>query len=314
MSDVKRPEYGSETVREAADRAAESVQKLKSRRGTGEAIRAFIRQLTRRNKLAVICAVLILLCILAAVLAPVLTPYSCDEKDLECILSSPSAAHLLGTDESGRDILTRLLYGARTTLLAGILPAILSVVIGAGLGIISGIYGGKADNVISRLTDIVSAFPAILLAMIVMYMLESGTVNVFVTLVLVNWANTAGIVRAETLRIRKTEYVEAARVVGVGKPVLIRRHILPNCMHLIIVLFMLNVPAAILMESSLSFLGLGIQPPGISWGMMVNIGRKCLGEAPWVGLVPGVAVMVIVLAFHILGKGLQDLFDADRKR
>ena len=287
---------------------------LKSQIGEGENFFTLMRRMARENKLAVFSAVVILLFILAAILAPVLTPYSFSDMDLMHRLSPPSAAHIFGTDEGGRDVFTRLLYGARVSLMTGVVPTIMSMLLGALLGVVSGFYVGWADAVIMRIADIVLAFPSMLLAMVIMYMLGDGLINVFLTLALVNWAGVARIVRAQALSLKETEYVEAARVIGVPRHRILFRHLLPNCMPTLIVLFTLNVPAAILTESSLSFLGLGIQPPNASWGLMVNAGRQYLYDAPWVSLVPSAAIMLIVLAFNFLGDGLRDVLDPYQKR
>ncbi len=271
--------------------------------------RDVMRRLIRHNKLAAFSAAVILLLILAAALAPVLTPYGETDMDLTCRLAAPSAKHLLGTDEGGRDILTRMLYGSRISLLTGVVPTLMSMALGAMLGMLAGFRGGKTDTVIMRTADVMLAFPSILLAMVIMYTMGDGLINVFLTLTLVNWAEVARIVRAETLRLKKSEYIEAARVAGVSRPRIILRHILPNCMPTLIVLFTLNVPTAIMTESSLSFLGLGIQPPFASWGRMVNTGRKYLFNAPWLCFAPGAAIMVCVLAFYFLGNGLRDTLD-----
>ena len=185
---------------------------------------------------------------------------------------------------------------------------------GAVLGVISGYHGGWADALIMRLADIMLAFPSMLLAMVIMYMLGGGLINVFLTLALVNWASVARIVRSEVLALKETEYVEAARVIGVPERTIMFRHLLPNCLPTMIVLFTLNVPSAILTESSLSFLGLGIQEPRSSWGLMVNAGRQFLYNAPWLSLVPSIAIMLIVLAFNFLGDGLRDVLDPYQKR
>ena len=267
------------------------------------------RRLLRENKLAVFSAFLILLFIFGAVFAPYLTPYGFNDMDLLYRLSPPSAAHLLGTDEAGRDILTRLLYGSRISLMIGVLPTLMSMVLGAVFGVIAGYFGGIADSVIMRLADIMLAFPSMLLAMVIMYTLGDGLFNVFLTLSLLNWAGVARMVRAETLQLKETEYVDAARVIGVPGVMIILRHILPNCLPTLLVLFTLQVPSSILTESSLSFLGLGIQAPDASWGLMVNTGRQFLFNAPWLSFAPGIAIMLIVLAFNFLGDGLRDVLD-----
>ena len=294
--------------------AAASDEKLKSQIGEEERFGDLLLRMAKENKLAVISAVIILIFILGAIFAPFLTHYSFDEMDLMHRLAAPSREHLFGTDEGGRDIFTRMLYGSRVSLLVGVLPTLMSMVIGAILGVVAGFYGGKTDTVIMRIADIVLAFPSMLLAMVIMYTLGDGLINVFLTLALVNWASVARVVRSETLQIRKTEYVEAARVIGVSRAKILFRHILPNCLPTLIVLFTLNIPSAILTESSLSFLGLGIQPPSASWGLMVSAGRQYLYSAPWLSFVPSIAIMLIVLAFNFLGDGLRDVLDPHLKK
>ena len=266
-------------------------------------------RLLRENKVAAFSAVLILIFVLAAVFAPFLAPYDPKQMDIMNRLSAPSAEHLLGTDEGGRDILARMLYGSRVSLLAGVLPTLMSMILGAALGLISGFAGGIADEIIMRVADVMLAFPSTLLAMLIMYTLGGGLMNVFLTLSLVSWAGIARVVRSETLRLRGSVYVTAARSIGVSKARIVLRHILPNCVPTLIVLFTLSVPSAILTESSLSFLGLGIQPPDTSWGLMINQGRQYLYNAPWCSFAPCIAIMLIVLAFNFLGDGLRDALD-----
>ena len=287
---------------------------FRKERGALERIRAVFRHLLNHNRLAVFSLVLILLFFLAMILAPMLTPYGENDMDLYNRLADPSAEHLLGTDESGRDILTRVLYGARVSLLIGVVPTLASMLLGAAMGMLAGYFGGKTDTIIMRIADVTLAFPSILLAMVIMYTLGNGIHNVALTLVLVNWAEVARVVRAETLRLRNMEYITAARMMGVPSLKIILRHILPNCLPTLIVLFMLNVPVAIMTESSLSFLGLGIQPPYASWGRMVNMGRQFLCTTPWLCFAPGLAIMLCVLAFHFLGDGLRDALDPYQQR
>jgi len=286
---------------------------LSSQIGESERPVDLFRRLAGENKLAVASLAMILLFVLAAILAPVLTPYRFDEMDLGHRLKPPSAEHLLGTDEGGRDVLTRMLYGSRVSLLVGVVPTLLSMLLGTVLGILAGYLGGWIDALLMRLADIMLAFPTMLLAMVIMYTLGDGLINIFLALTLVNWASVSRIVRAETLRLRESEYVEAARSIGVGSRRIMLRHILPNCIPSLIVLFTLNIPSAILAESSLSFLGLGIQAPDASWGLMVNNGRQFLYTAPWISLAPSAAIMVIVLAFNFLGDGLRDVLDPHLK-
>ena len=298
--------------RERLEQAADL--RLESQIGEEEGFWDLMRRMARENKTAVISFFVIVLMILAATLAPFLTPYEENDMDLMHRLSPPSAEHLLGTDEGGRDELTRLLYGARVSLLIGVVPALLSLVLGSALGALAGYRGGLTDAIVMRLADVTLAFPSMLLAMVIMYSLGGGLVNVFLTLTLVNWANVARVVRAQTLQLKSSEYVEAAQVIGVSRGTIMRRHILPNCLPTMLVLFTLNVPASILTESSLSFLGLGIQPPNASWGLMINVGRQYLYTAPWLCFVPGAAIMLIVLAFNFLGNGLLDVLDPRLKK
>ena len=298
--------------RERLEQAADL--RLESQIGEEEGFWDLIRRMARENKTAVISFAVIGLMILAASLAPFLTPYEENDMDLLHRLSPPSAEHLLGTDEGGRDVLTRLLYGARVSLLIGVVPALLSLALGSALGVLAGYRGGLTDAIIMRLADVTLAFPSMLLAMVIMYSLGGGIVDVFLTLTLVNWANVARVVRAQTLQLKSSEYVEAAQVIGVSRATVMRRHILPNCLSTMLVLFTLNVPASILTESSLSFLGLGVQPPNASWGLMINVGRQYLYTAPWLCFAPGAAIMLIVLAFNFLGNGLLDVLDPRLKK
>ena len=294
-------------------KSPELPNELCAQLGEAETFASAVKRLWWENKLAAASAIVILLFILAAILAPVLTPYTFDRMDLHNRLAPPSRAHLLGTDEAGRDVLTRMLYGSRVSLLVGIVPTVISMLAGAILGIIAGYNGGRTDAVIMRIADVMLAFPSMFLAMAIMYTLGDGMINIFLALALVNWASVARIVRAETLKLKEAEFVEAARSIGVGKLVIMLRHIFPNCAPSLIVLFTLNIPSAILSESSLSFLSIGIKPPQASWGLMVNAGRQFLYSQPWLSLSPSVAIMVVVLAFNFLGDGLRDVLDPHLK-
>ena len=264
------------------------------------------KTLVRQNKLAAFSAMLIILMILIAIFAPVVAPYDHLQQSLSDRLQHPSAAHWLGTDELGRDVLSRIIFGARISLTIGLVPTLISMAIGTVLGMY---YGGKVDFIIMRLADVMLAFPSLLLAMVVMYTMGGGLINIFIALSLVNWAGTARIVRSQTLSLKEKEYVEAARSIGVKKWVIMFRHILPNCIPSLIVLFTLNIPSAILSEASLSFLGVGAQPPSASWGLMVVRGKKYLFSEPWLSIAPSVAIMIVVMAFNFLGDGLRDVLD-----
>ena len=289
-------------------------EELASQLGESETLWAQLRRMAKQNKLAVASAVLLILLLLAAVFAPVLTPYDAVTGDTANRLQPPSAAHWLGTDEMGRDVLTRLLYGARISLAVGVIPTLVSLALGVALGMTAGFLGGKIDYIIMRFADVMLAFPSLLLAMVIMYTLGGGVVNIFLALALVGWASVARVVRSETISLKESEYVEAARSMGVSSWNIMLRHILPNCLPSLIVLFTLNIPSAILSESSLSFLGIGVQLPNSSWGLMVNIGRQFLYDAPWISLAPSVAIMLVVLSCNFLGDGLRDVLDPHLKR
>ncbi len=285
------------------------VNVSESRGGESDTWQDRIRSLARQNKLAAFSAVLILLIILIAIFAPLIAPYDHLAQNLAQRLQHPSAAHLLGTDELGRDVLSRLIFGARISLTIGLVPTLISMMIGTALGMCAGFYGGKVDFIIMRMADVMLAFPSLLLAMVVMYTMGGGLINIFIALSLVNWAGTARIVRSQTLSLKEKEYVEAARSIGVKNSVIMLRHILPNCLPSLIVLFTLDIPSAILSEASLSFLGVGAQPPSASWGLMVVRGKKYLFSEPWLSIAPSVAIMIVVLAFNFLGDGLRDVMD-----
>ena len=269
-------------------------QELESQIGEQDGLKEQLLRMCRQNKLAAFSAVLILAVILMAIFAPVLAPYGEAEQDLISRLQGPSAAHWFGTDELGRDVFSRILYGSRLSLTIGILPSIISLVVGIFFGLLAGYFGGWVDYVIMRLADIMLSIPSLLLAMVVMYTLGQSTVN---------------LVRSQTLSLKESEYVEAARSIGVSNGKIMLKHILPNCIPSLIVLFTLNVPSAILSESSLSFLGIGAQPPAASWGLMVNQSKQFLFTQPWLALAPCIAIMIVVLAFNFLGDGLRDVLD-----
>ena len=277
--------------------------------GEAETWKDQVKTLIRQNKLAAASAVLILLIILAAVFAPFVAPYDHLAQSLTDRLQTPSMAHWLGTDELGRDVLSRIIFGARISLTIGLVPTLISMAIGTVLGLCAGVYGGKVDFVIMRLADVMLAFPSLLLAMVVMYTMGGGLINIFIALSLINWASTARVVRSQTLSLKEKEYVEAARSIGVSRWTIMFRHILPNCLPSLIVLCTLNIPSAILSEASLSFLGVGAQPPSASWGLMAVRGKKYLFSEPWLCIAPSVAIMIVVLAFNFLGDGLRDVLD-----
>jgi len=268
----------------------------------------------RRNRLATLGAIIVLGLVLMALFAPWLSRYDPYMIDLDVMTQAPSGAHWLGTDQYGRDLLIRIVYGTRISLVIGIVPTLISMTLGTTLGLIGGFYGGKIDLLIMRLCDIMLAFPSILLAMVVMYTLGASLVNIFIALAVVGWAGTARVVRSQVLSLKEKEFVEAARAVGVRNRVIMVRHILPNCVPALIVLFTMGIPGAILSEASLSFLGVGAQPPTPSWGLIVTSGKEFLFSAPWIAIAPGVFILVTALAFNFMGDGVRDALDPYMKQ
>ncbi len=263
----------------------------------------------KKDKMALMGGVVIILFILMALFAPLIAPYDPYKVNLNLQFQNPSSTYWIGTDMYGRDVLSRIIYGSRISLLIAFVPTTISMFIGIILGIISGYYGGKTDFIIMTISDIVLSFPSLLLAMVVMYTLGASLLNIFIALSIVGWAGIGRVVRSQTLSLKNKEFVEAAKAVGVKDHIIMIRHILPNCIPQLIVLFTLNIPGSILSEASLSFLGVGAQPPASSWGLMVSNGKEYLFNAPWVTISPGIAILIVVLAFNFLGDGLRDALD-----
>lgn len=268
----------------------------------------------KRNKTAVLGAVTVLILVLIAVFAPLIAPHDPYLVNLDIQLHKPTTQYLLGTDVYGRDVLSRIIYGSRISLVIGLIPTIISTIIGIILGLISGFYGKKIDYAIMRLADIVLAFPSLLLAMVVMYTLGASLLNIFIALSIVGWAGTARVVRSQTLSLKEKEFVEGAKAIGVKNLLVILRHIFPNCIPSLLVLFTMGIPNAVLSEASLSFLGVGAQPPTPSWGLMASNGKQFMFNAPWISIAPGVAILIIVLAFNFLGDGIRDALDPYMKQ
>ncbi|MED1950382.1 nickel transporter permease [Brevibacillus centrosporus] len=268
-----------------------------------------------RSKAVLIGGIIVLAVVLAAILAPLLSthdPYEMNVK--ERLLDPLEGGHLLGTDQFGRDLYTRILYGAQVSLEVGIVSVSLALVIGVTLGLISGYYGGWIDTVIMRFVDIVLSFPVLLLAIAFVAALGPGIENVTIALALVYWTSYARLVRATVLSIKEEEYVQAARTIGSSDFRIIVYNILPNCLAPIIVVATLGLGQAIVAEATLSFLGLGIQPPESSWGWTLAFGMKFLQDAPHLSIYPGVAIMLTVLGFNLLGDGIRDLTDTKLKQ
>ena len=254
-------------------------------------------------------AFIVLVTVVAAIAGPFLSPYDPSAQDLARRLEAPTLQHPFGLDELGRDILARILAGARISLLVGLAVVGVSSLVGMTLGSIAGYFGGKVDDVISRVIDVLMAFPGILLAIALVAVLGPSLANVVLALSVIGWVGYARLVRGQALRARELEFVQAARALGAGSPRIIARHVLPTAFPSVVVQATLGMAGAIIAEAALSFLGLGVQPPTPSWGTMLDAGRSHLLDAPHLTIFPGVAIAVLVLGFNFLGDGLRDRVD-----
>ena len=268
----------------------------------------------KRNKLALIGGIIVLIMVLIAIFAPVLAPHDPYRTAPLRRLEAPSFEHPLGTDAMGRDMLSRLIYGARVELSIGILIILFEGTIGITLGLLAGYFGGWVDSVIMRLVDILRSFPVIILAMAIAGVLGQGVYNVVIALGIVGWTTFARMVRSKILSIKESDYVEAARSIGESTPSILIRYILPNAVSTAIIMVCIMMPTALIASATLSFLGLGVQPPIASWGSIISAGRDYLLQAPWISTTAGLFIMFTVLGFNFIGDGLRDAFDptADR--
>jgi peptide/nickel transport system permease protein len=253
--------------------------------------------------------VIVAIAIVAALIGPVMTPYDPASQELARRLEGPSVAHPFGLDELGRDILARILSGARISLMVGLAVVTVSSLAGMFFGSAAGYFGGRVDDAISRVIDVLMAFPGILLAIALVAVLGPSLTNVVLALSVIGWVGYARLVRGQALRAREFEYVQAARAIGAGARRIIVRHVLPAALPSVVVQATLGMAGAIIAEASLSFLGLGVQPPTPSWGTMLDAGRSHLFDAPHLTIFPGVAIATLVLGFNFLGDGLRDRID-----
>jgi peptide/nickel transport system permease protein len=261
------------------------------------------------SRLAGVGIVIVGMVIVAAIFAPLIAPYDPTQKNTRNLLKAPTLQHLMGTDELGRDTLSRVIYGARISLEVGVIAVGISLVIGVLLGLIAGYMGGGTDSVIMRVMDGLLAFPAIVLALAITAMLGPSLNNVMIAIGITGVPGFARLVRGQVLTTKGLEYVQAARAVGASDGRLMLRHILPNIVAPIIVQTSISVAAAILAEASLSFLGLGIQPPAASWGSMLNTAKGYLTHTSWLAIAPGTAIFLTVLGFNFLGDAIRDVLD-----
>lgn len=262
-----------------------------------------------RDKLAVAGLVIVLALFALSILTPVIAPYDPSAIDVDNILMPPSAQHLFGTDDLGRDVFTRMLYGAGISLKVGFVAVGIATIIGVLLGAIAGYYGGMVDLIIMRFVDIMLCFPSFFLILAVIAFLEPSIFNIMAVIGLTSWMGITRLVRAEFLSLKERDFVLAARAMGASSPRIIFLHILPNAMTPVLVAATLGIASAVLTESALSFLGIGVQPPTPSWGNILTLGQSTLGVAWWLSLFPGMAILITVLGYNLLGEGIRDAID-----
>ena len=266
-------------------------------------------QIFRKNKLGMACLAIVVLLAIIAILAPVLSPYDPDAQTLTDMLLRPGGAHPFGTDEFGRDILSRTIYGCRISLSVGVVSQVIAILIGFFAGVCAGYFGGKVDAVISFVIQVFSSFPFLLFAIVVMFVMGPGLGNLYVALGLLGWTSTARLIRGDVMRLKGSEYIQSCILSG-GKPMrIILKHLLPNCVSTLIVTATLGIPDAILSEATLSFLGLGVQPPMASWGQMISASQPYIQSNTYYSVIPGIAIIVTVMAFNLLGDAMRDALD-----
>lgn len=310
LSSDKNDSKVREAERIAADAArAQETERGKTGRKRASSYWAVSWNIFRRNKLGMLCLVVVCLLMLVAVFAPVLAPYDPNAQELSNMLAAPGGAHPFGTDEFGRDILSRVIYGCRISLSVGMVAQGISLVIGFLSGVFAGYFGGKVDTVISFAIQVFSSFPFLLFAIVVMFVMGPGLVNLYVALGLLMWTSTARLVRGDVMRLKSSEYIQSCILSGGKSWRIIMKHLLPNCVSTLIVVSTLGIPSAILSEASLSFLGLGVQPPMASWGQMISSSQPYIQSNTYYSVIPGVAIIITVMAFNLLGDALRDALD-----
>jgi len=263
----------------------------------------------RKNRLAICGLVILLLLCLVSLLTPWIAPYGYEEQNLLLGASAPSAQHWLGTDIFGRDMLTRIMYGGRVSLTVGLIATAVALVIGVLWGATAGFIGGRVDAVMMRLVDILYALPFMIFIVLLMVVFGRNIFLLFFAIGAVEWLTMARIVRSQVMNLRKQEFVEAAYSLGLSQWTIIRRHIIPNTLGPVIVYTTLTIPSVMLLEAFLSFLGLGIQPPQSSWGLLISYGVETMEEFPWLLIFPGLTLSLTLFALNFLGDGLRDALD-----
>lgn len=262
-----------------------------------------------KNKVAVVSALILISLIIICFIAPLITSYDPEKQVLSERLLSPSLKHWWGTDQYGRDIFTRCVYGCRVSLSVGIISQLIATIIGYFMGVTAGYVGGKTDDAISFVMQVFSSFPFLLFAMALMYALGPGITNLYISLGLLSWASTAKLIRGQVMQLKGQEYIQACKVDGGSTLRIILKHLLPNCIPMLIVSITLGIPSAILSEASLSYLGLGVPSPKPSWGSMIAESQDYIRSNTYYSLFPGLCIIVTVMAFNMMGDGLRDALD-----
>ena len=262
-----------------------------------------------KNKVAVVSALILISVIIICFIAPFITSYDPEKQALSERLLSPSLKHWWGTDQYGRDIFTRCVYGCRVSLSVGIISQLIATIIGYFMGVTAGYVGGKTDDAISFVMQVFSSFPFLLFAMALMYALGPGITNLYISLGLLSWASTAKLIRGQVMQLKGQEYIQACKVDGGSTLRIILKHLFPNCIPMLIVSITLGIPSAILSEASLSYLGLGVPSPKPSWGSMIAESQDFIRSNTYYSLFPGLCIIVTVMAFNMMGDGLRDALD-----
>jgi len=262
-----------------------------------------------KNKVAVVSALILISLIVVCFIAPLITSYDPEKQVLSERLLSPSLKHWWGTDQYGRDIFTRCVYGCRVSLSVGIISQLIATIIGYFMGVTAGYVGGKTDDAISFVMQVFSSFPFLLFAMALMYALGPGITNLYISLGLLSWASTAKLIRGQVMQLKGQEYIQACKVDGGSTLRIILKHLFPNCIPMLIVSITLGIPSAILSEASLSYLGLGVPSPKPSWGSMIAESQDFIRSNTYYSLFPGLCIIVTVMAFNMMGDGLRDALD-----
>ena len=263
----------------------------------------------KKNKLGMICLGIVLALVIIAILAPVLAPYGYKDQNLSIQNQNPTFAHLLGTDEYGRDILSRIIYGCQISLSVGIISQAIALFIGFVAGVAAGYYGRWVDAVVSFIIQVFSSFPFLLFAILIMFVMGPGLINLYIALGLLMWTTTARLIRGDVMRLKNSEYIQSCILSGGNSFRIIMKHLLPNCISTLIVVSTLGIPSAILSEATLSFLGLGVQPPDASWGQMIAASQPFLESQPIYSIAPGIVIIITVMSFNLLGDALRDALD-----